>query len=91
MTIEKLKAEYEEFGDYEDLESFVVVKEGKWVQDGKYQQSTSIVQSKETQKYYAVHQFRSGSYYSDYEYGETEFNEVERAEKVKVVVYWKAI
>ena len=92
MTIEKLKQEWEDYGYLDDLESFDVVDEGDWSDEGKYQLCSSIVKSKETGKYYAIHESRSGNgrYYFDYDYGDPEFNEVERIEEVKVVS-WKAI
>lgn len=58
---------------------FHLVEEGEWVNEYKdYDSKTNIYQQISSGKYYAYHDSRSGSYYSDYEYDSpTELVEVE--------------
>ncbi len=69
---------------------FIVVEEGDWVSDGKYQSTTHIFQRKSDGKYFAQNWYRSGSYLSDYYYNDPEdLYEVERKEVV--TVQWKMV
>ncbi|MDF0504854.1 hypothetical protein POK33_29395 [Burkholderia cenocepacia] len=65
------------------------VEEGDWTSDGKYEHRTDIMKDTQTGKFYAIHQSRSGSYFSDYEYGDTYANEVEPVQVM--VTQWKAV
>jgi hypothetical protein len=56
-----------------DLET---VEKGEWTSEGKYEMRTDIVKHVPSGEHWAVHQDRSGSYWSDYEYGETTANRV---------------
>ena len=64
-----------ELWENEELE---VVLEGDWVSEGKYQFSDDVV--KHEGKYYQISNYRSGSYHSDYEYGDPTCIEVEPME-----------
>lgn len=84
MTIEEeLKAMFDE-DEIDD--PFIMIKPGTWKSEGKYQYYTDIVQNEVTDKYYAIHSSRSGSYFTDYEYGETEVEEVKPV-KVEITRY----
>lgn len=72
-----------EFGDYE------IIEEGDWEQDHKYQHATHIV--KFMGVYLAVNESRSGSYHTDWFYGDTHIAIIERKEEVKVVVTWEHV
>ncbi|MCA8110264.1 hypothetical protein [Burkholderia cepacia] len=81
-------AEVIQLFDDED-ERLEEVERGAWESDGKYELRTDIVKDTRTGKFYAIHQSRSGSYWSDYEYGDTEANEVEPVQVT--VTQWKAV
>lgn len=85
----QLKAGYEE--ELEVPDGFEVVEEGDWIQDYKYQLCDIYVQHKESKKYFCIQLRRSGSYFSDYEYSDPEFYEVNRLEETKVVVTWMPV
>lgn len=78
-------AEVIQLFDDED-ERLDTVESGEWTSDGKYEARTDIVKDIQIGKYYAIHQSRSGSYWSDYEYGDTYANEVEPVQ-VTVIQY----
>ncbi|MBY4725714.1 MULTISPECIES: hypothetical protein [Burkholderia] len=65
------------------------VERGAWESDGKYELRTDIVKDTHTGKFYAIHQNRSGSYWSEYEYGDTEANEVKPVQVM--VTQWEAV
>lgn len=57
--------------DFDEEESgIVMVEEGKWESDYKWENKRVVIQHKETGNFYALYQSRSGSYYSDYHYDE---------------------
>lgn len=56
----------------ESFEGFTVIEEGEWVVDGKYEHKRTVVQHDESQRYFALYESRSGSYFSDYHYDEIE-------------------
>lgn len=68
---EALVAKIIELFEDDELE---IVEEGDWVVDHKIDVCVTIVKYKD--KYYRITQCRSGSYYSDYEYHDTEVWEV---------------
>ncbi len=64
-------------------DSLVIVEAGEWVDDGKYSNKETIV--KYNDKFYAVNQYRSGSYFTDYDYGDPSCVEVAPKEITKTV------
>jgi hypothetical protein len=52
------------------------VSAGDWVSEHKYELCTTIVEDTETGKLWAIHQSRSGSYFSDYFYDDPTATEV---------------
>lgn len=90
-NLEKLVKYYEEFRDAHDLDleegdEYVVIQNGEWQQDGKYQNAEHIVQL--NGEYFSILESRSGSYHSDWHYGTAYIAPVERKEETKVVVSW---
>lgn len=70
---------------FEEEDDFIVVEEGEWSVSGKYEYCTNIFQRKSDGKYFAQDLSRSGSYFSDYHYGDPEdLYEVEQKEVVKI-------
>jgi hypothetical protein len=106
MTLEQLKAMLDaeclnEYGegcydieniDFDDEHGLKVVVSGEWVQDGKYQYHEEIVQDNEG-NYFCINNNRSGSYHTDWYYGEPSVCQVKRVEKVvtKTLVNWEAV
>lgn len=70
----------------DDLDEIECVEEGDWTTDGKYQARTNIYKHLPTGRFVAVHDSRSGSYYSDYEYIYPLLNEV-FPETVTQIIY----
>lgn len=72
----------------------ILIDQGKWVSDGKYEHQEVVFKSKDDGKTYMFRPWRTGSYYSDYSYwddvkDEAEMWEVEKA--TKTVEYWKTV
>lgn len=65
--------------------SLIIVEPGRWISDGKYENKETIVQYE--WKYYCIDQYRSGSYFTDYESEEPQIYEVEPYEIT--VTRWK--
>ncbi len=74
--------------DSDELEC-EVIEEGDWVDEHKYQYKTDII--KYNNRYYEITQNRSGSYWSDYEYGDSEIREVTPAKKIIEVTTWESV
>lgn len=53
-----------------DIDEFEVVEEDDWTQDHKYQYRTNIYRFIEHDVYFGVSESRSGSYHSDWYYGD---------------------
>lgn len=84
LDLEKLLAEFNENdGDHDDLEC---VEEGDWVSEYKDEYRTDVYRHTPTGLFVAIHIDRRGSYWTDYEYGEYEINEVVAVTKT-VTVY----
>jgi hypothetical protein len=78
------------YRSFRDEDDFILVEEGEWISDGKYQSCTHVFQRKSDGKYFAQNWYRSGSYHSDYYYNDPEdLYEVERKELV--TVQWKMV
>lgn len=74
---------YEADNDLEEVEGLEMVEEGDWVDDGKYSHKQSFVKFEDTE--FAVTYSRSGSYYTDYYYSPTAFQEIVRTPVQKIV------
>lgn len=67
-----------------------IVEEDDWTQDGKYQHSATIVKDNEGNFFY-LNNNRSGSYHSDWYYGEPHVCQVKKVEKVIATTVWESI
>lgn len=78
--------------DYDDVHGLKVVEEGDWTQEHKYQYCSTIVQDNEG-NYFQLDNSRSGSYHTDWYYGEPSISQVKRVEKeiTKIVVSWEPV
>lgn len=85
-TLEELAAALKDAWSWEDVEGCEQVVDGEWSQDGKYQSRVSVLLYKG--KHFMLQESRSGSYHSDWYYGDSYLHEVERREETKVVVSW---
>lgn len=65
----------------------LVVEEGEWISNGKYQYLNTIV--KYNGKHYKISQFRSGSYHTDWDYGEPSISQVVPVEVT--ITKWKEV
>lgn len=85
MSIQQLAEAFRQADQFlDDVEGLELVRAGDWSQDGKYQHCETIVRFDGA--LYAVQQSRTGSYHSDWHYGDTLFYPVERREETKVIV-----
>ncbi len=82
---QSLKDEILQLFEDEDKE-LTIVEKGLWVSDWKYETKETIVLYEG--KHYCIDESRTGSYYSDYEYGDPIVYEVEPYEIT--VTKWKA-
>jgi len=65
------------------------VEYGEWDECGRYQYATTIIQHKETGKYYSWSVQRSGSHFTDWNYEHDDYiTEVVKREEIAVVVHW---
>lgn len=84
LKISELSKEIQEFieSPYGKEEGIELIKNGDWIDDGKYSHCTTIF--KINDKFYAYYNSRSGSYFSDYDYNpEEDLYEVEKVEVIK--------
>lgn len=88
-TLDELVLLYEEFLDAEEIEDIEIVSLGEWEQDYKFQNRSIIVKFKD--EFFKILENRSGSYHSDWYYGDTRIARVERHEELKPVITWKVI
>ena len=74
-------------------EDFESVTEGDWIQEHKYQYIDAIVKHKPTETFWEICRNRSGSYHTDWYYGEAHVAQVEPHEEVvtKTVVTWRNV
>lgn len=90
--LELLKKEYEENDQAAAyLPSFEVVEKGDWVVEHKYEICDIYVKHKHTEDYFCITLCRSGSYFSDYNYDDTEFSKVKPLYETKVVRTWLCV
>lgn len=73
--------EFEEVQEAEDSidprypSNWLLIEEGEWIQDGKYQERTNIVQDVRTNLYYRYTITRSGSPFTDWYYTYSDYSE----------------
>lgn len=68
---------------HEDSDLYEIVENGDWVSDGKYDIKDIVVKEIATGFHYSGYWYRSGSYYTDYDYQyPTELVRVEKREKI---------
>lgn len=67
-----------------------VVEEGEWSQDGKYQYQGTIVKDNEG-NHFSLYNNRSGSYHTDWYYGEPSIHQVQPVVTTITKVVWKAV
>lgn len=90
--IEEMDMEDDKDGKYNDEGiKFIKVKDGDWVDEGKYSYSDSVYFFPELNVYVECSQSRSGSYYSDYDYSDPSFCFVEPHTKTVVVTTYTSI
>ena len=85
MDAKEFKEIFEENGQ-EAPEGFEEVDNGDWVSEGKYEYKDVVYYSKELNQYFKVNRYRSGSYFTDYDYLGVSVCEVE-PHVVEVVEY----
>lgn len=93
MSIEELRKliadNYDNYFGIDELpEQFEEIEEGDWQDNGKYSYSTSIVKDTINNKYYEIHNTRSGSYFTDYNYSPAQICEVMPKEETITVTKW---
>ena len=98
-----LKLTREEFEQVEEATSkanpdnpWVMIEEGEWTQDCKYQFLEGITYHIESDKYYKYELSRSGSpfsewYYSHQDSGYVELVEVKKVEKKVITIDWEEV
>lgn len=81
---QKLLKEFKVVDYVDDLDSYTIVKEGRWINNFKYQtQRTTVTDGT---NFFNITQIRSGSGYGDYNYEEPEVKQVQPKEKI-ITVY----
>ncbi len=76
-----------EYCEVDEESGFIVVQEGDWISQGKYEYCTNVFQRISDGKYFAQDRSRSGSYFSDYYYRDAE-NLYEVEKKEVIVIEW---
>lgn len=71
-------------------EELTLVESGQWEQDYKYQHSSDVYKCDEG-NYFMIHNSRSGSPFSDWNYGTPDVQQVTRKEQVVTQVYWEVV
>lgn len=81
---------YSDRYDFDDSEYLEEVEDDDWTQNHKYQYRSVIYYSKKHDVHICVNENRSGSYHSDWYYGDPDVSIVERVEKevTRVEVSW---
>ncbi len=67
-----------------------VVEDSDWVQEGKYQYCTTIVKDDEG-NHFEIYNNRSGSYHTDWYYGEPSIHAVKPVVETITRVVWKFV
>lgn len=72
-------------------EVFIVVEEGDWISERKYEYASHVLKHKPTDTHWMLNCSRSGSYYTDYHYDPVEIEQVTPVQEVITVTKWKAV
>lgn len=72
-------------------EEFTIVEEGDWTQEHKYQYAEHIIKHEPSGRHFCISQSRSGSYHSDWYYGESDLSEVKQVTETITVTKWVAV
>lgn len=72
-------------------EDFLVIEEGDWISEHKYEYSSHILKHKPTDTHWMLGCSRSGSYYTDYYYDRTEIQQVTPVQEVVTVTKWMKV
>jgi len=79
--------------DIYDIDESVweVTEEGDWTQDHKYQSSESILTHIESGRHFCLSRNRSGSYHTDWYYGEAHVCEVKPVTETVTITKWVGV
>jgi hypothetical protein len=72
-------------------EYWIEVDDGAWEQNGKYQCCSQIVQHLPSGRHFMLSQSRSGSPFTDWDYGETDVDEVKKEVRIIEQTVWTAV
>lgn len=72
-------------------EYWIEVDEGNWEQNGKYQYCSQIVQHLPSGRHFMLSQSRTGSPFTDWDYTETDVDEVKKEVRVIEQIVWAAV
>ncbi len=73
-------------------ERYVLVEDAEWEDEGKFSSAEIIFEDTVTAKFYSFYVYRSGSYFSHYEYEVWDKAvEVTKVTKTKIVEEWVAV
>lgn len=72
-----------------DHDLLEIVEDGDWISEGKYEYHDTVVKFRD--QYFTIQESRSGSYFTDYHYNDTDIYPCEQKEETKVVVSYPAI
>jgi len=87
-----LKAHYNSEDSLDEPEGFEIEEEGEWIQDGKYQYTTTILKHIESGRCFELYFTRSGSYHSDYYYDVPEVGrEVKKVTRMVEQTVWEKV
>lgn len=68
-----------------------VVEDGGWAQDYKYQSCQDVLHFKDSDTYFVITNTRSGSPFTDWEYGEPYVQQVKKVIKIITVEDWEGV
>jgi hypothetical protein len=89
LTAASLQAQLQEDSNYlEESEDFECVEGDDWTQDHKYQVRSLVYKHKESERFFMVHESRSGSPFSDWYYDDPQVVEVYPESRTVVVTDW---
>lgn len=78
------------FGEDDMPEDMVVVEDGDWTQDYKYQNQSTVYKCPEG-NFFEVQNSRSGSPFTDWNYGDPSVIQVKPVEKVVTTTVWVGV
>lgn len=93
LTSEEFEAVRDAGHQADEYNHWVLIEEGDWIQNGKYQDKTNIVQDSKTGLYYRYSMTRHGSPFSDWYYDHEEesehyLEEVKQQTKTITITEW---